>query len=115
MAQQRGTNWTVLIAGGALFFSLGNTVIGALIGGTDKLDKRVAKIEEDLTWKYLSKEIAGKDFAYVNAALADLKLNKVDRDIYEQKLQSLERVLGFQRERIMDLDRRVNHRPLPPP
>lgn len=103
----KGTNWTVIIAGGALFFSLGNTVIGALLGGTDKLDKRVGVIENDLTWKYLSKEIAAKDLGYINAALHDLKVEKVDRDVYEQKMQTIERILGFQRERIMELEKRL--------
>lgn len=106
MAQAKGTNWTVIIAGGALFFSLGNTIISSLLGGTDKLDKRVTQIENDLTWKYLSKEIAGKDLGYINAALHDLKVEKIDKDVYEQKIVTLERIMAFQRERIMELERR---------
>lgn len=106
MPGQKGTNWSVLIAGGALFLTIASSVLNAVIGGTDKLEKRVGQIENDLTWKYVSKEIAAKDFGFISMAIGDLKAGKVDRDVYEQRLTALERMINFQRERILELERR---------
>lgn len=106
MPQQRGTNWTVMIAGGALVLSFGSTVINALINSSDKLEKRVGQLEQDLTWKYLSKEVAAKDLNFINQSLLDLKIGKTDKDVYEQRMAQLERMIVFQRERILELERR---------
>lgn len=106
MPGQKGTNWSVLIAGSALFLTIAGSVVNAVIGGTDKLDKRVGQIENDLTWKYVNKEVAAKDFGFIAQAISDLKGGKVDKDIHEQRLTALEKMVVFQRERILELERR---------
>lgn len=111
MAQPRGTNWSVLIAAGALFLTIAGSILNALTGGTEKLDKRVGQIENDLTWKYVSKELAAKDIGFITAAIADLKTQKVDKDIHDQKIISLERTIQFQRERILELERKLFAKP----
>lgn len=106
MPVQRGTNWSVLIAGIALFLTIAGSVLNAIIGGTDKLEKRVGQIENDLTWKYVSKEVAAKDLGYITYAITELKSGKVDKDVYEQRMTALERMVVFQRERILELERK---------
>ncbi len=103
-----GTNWSVLIAAGAIIFSIGSTVFGVLSGGNEKLEKRVGKIEDDLPWKYVSRELLAKDVDYVKAALIELKRSKTEQEVYDQKVASLERQVSLLRERLKDLDHSVN-------
>lgn len=102
------TDWSVIIAGCALAFAAISGGFSFLTGGNDKLEKRVTVIEETMTWKYITKEVAAKDIVYIERALADLKVSKTDKDIYDQKVASLERQIGLLRERLKDLDHSVN-------
>lgn len=103
-----GTNWAYIIAGSALFFSVASTVIGQVSGGTEKLEKRVGAIEDALNWKYVSKEFAAKDFVLIDRALTDLKISKVDRDVWEMKTTSTDRQLTILRDHIKDIERANN-------
>lgn len=103
-----GANWTVIIAGGALFLTVANSVLGAVFGGSEKIEKRVSKIEDDLPWKYVSKEVLAKDIDYLRGAVSKLERSKTEQDVYEQKVVSLDRQLSLLRERLKDLDHSVN-------
>ena len=100
-----GTNWAYIIAGGALFFSVASTVISQVSGGTEKLEKRSSKIEDDLAWKYTAREFVAKDIQFIDRNIVDLKTHKVDRDVYEQKIASVDRQFVILREHIKELER----------
>lgn len=111
MANGKGTintNWSVLIAAGALILAIAGNVFGVLSGGTEKIEKRVSQIENDLPWKYVSKEVLAKDIDYLRGAVAKLERSKTEQDVYEQKVTSIERQLSLLRERLKDLDHSVN-------
>lgn len=108
-ANRGGTNWSVLISGGALLVAVGVPAINALTGGTEKLEKRVATIEDALTWKYVSKELAAKDLTYTERTLTDLKSSKVDRDVYDMLVANHERRLNFLRDAIRELEKARNN------
>lgn len=56
---------------------------------------------------YESKELAKKDIDRLSAEVSRLRANKVQRDLYEQQLATLQRILGYQRESISKLRAQV--------
>jgi hypothetical protein len=100
-----GTNWGYIFAGSAVALTVIVNLLGWLTSGNEKLEKRVSAIEDALTWKYVSKELAQKDLAYTAAAVADLKTSKVDRDVYDLTLANHERRLNFLRDAIRELEK----------
>lgn len=101
-------NWAVLIAAGALVLSLTSNVLNVVSGGTDKLDKRLSKVEDDLAYKFATRDLLTKDINLVDRALGELKNGKVERDVYEQKQASIDRQIGLLREHVKEVDRSVN-------
>jgi len=102
------TNWAVLISGAAVVISITSNVLGVVSGGTEKLEKRVTKIEEDIAYKFVTRELLAKDIGYVDRTLNDLKNGKVERDVYEQKSASVDRQLSLVRDQVKEVDRSVN-------
>lgn len=107
-AKNGSTNWSVIIAGAAVLISITGNVLGVISGGTEKLEKRVAKIEDDMAYKFVTRDIAAKDISLIDRALTELKGGKVDRDVYEQKSASIDRQLSLVREHVKEVDRSVN-------
>lgn len=109
MASRNGrTNWAVIIAGGALGLTLIMNVLGYAGRDTERLDKRLTQVENDLTWKYVTKEYISRDLVFLNRILDELKKEKLDTDVYDQKIPSIERQIVLLRERQQELDRSVN-------
>lgn len=104
------TNWTVLIAGAALFLTTAGGIWSLVNpkGDTERLEKRIQVVEDALQWKFVSKELLAKDIEFVRIQLLDLKGSKTDKDIYDQKTASLERQITLLRDRLKDLDHSVN-------
>jgi hypothetical protein len=100
-----GTNWGYIFAGSAVALTVIVNLLGWLTSGNEKLEKRVNTIEDALTWKYVSKELAAKDFGFIDRTLNDLKANKTDRDIYEQRSASIDRQMAILREHLKEIDR----------
>lgn len=98
------TNWGWIFGGGAIALTVITNLLSFLTGGTEKLEKRVSKIEDDLNWKYINKDFVAKDINFIDRALTELKNNKVDRDLYEQKMVSHERQLSILRENLKALE-----------
>ena len=103
-----GTNWSVIIAAGALVLALASNVLSVVSGGTEKLEKRVSQIESDLAWKFASKEIVAKDIGFIDRQITELKTSKTDRAVYDQEIATLRRIQEVQRGRLRDLDHSVN-------
>lgn len=103
-----GTNWSLIIAGGAVIITLVANLLSFITGGNEKLEKRVGNIEQDLAWKFVSKEIAAKDIGFIERNITELKTSKVDRDVYEMQVTSYTRQISILREHLKELDRSVN-------
>jgi EAL domain-containing protein (putative c-di-GMP-specific phosphodiesterase class I) len=120
-ANNDGTNWSLVIAGTALFITFAGG-IWSLINpkgdterlekqfqaATDVLGKRIQVVEDALQWKYPSKELLAKDVEFVRLAIKELQTHKVDKDVYEQKMSSVDNSLRISRERVKDLEHSVN-------
>lgn len=105
-----GTNWTILIAGAALLLTFASGIWGLINpkGDTERIEKRVTAIEDALSWKYVNRDFLQKDVNFFTSAISELKAGKTDRDVYEQKVVSIENSLRILRERVRDLDHSVN-------
>ena len=109
-AKEGGTNWSILIAGAALFLTFAGGIWSIVNpkGDTERIEKRLAVIEDALQWKYPSKELLAKDIEVIRQTLKDLKTDKVDKDVYEQKTSSMDNSIRINRERTKDLEHSVN-------
>lgn len=103
-----GTNWGYIFGGAAVGLTVILNILGYFTSGTEKLEKRVNTIEQDLAWKYVNKELAAKDIGFIERTLADLKSGKVDRNVYDMKAASVDRQLALLRDHYKDLDRSIN-------
>src|ERR1044072_5568254 len=105
-----GTDWSILIAGAALTLTFAGGIWSLVNpkGDTERIEKRLQIIEDALQWKYPSKELLAKDIEYLRAAASQLEKNKIDRDVYEQKMSSIDNSIRIQRERTKDLEHSVN-------
>lgn len=104
------TNWTVLIAGAALFLTTAGGIWSLVNpkGDTERLEKRIQTVEDALAWKFVSKELLAKDIEFLRLQILDLRGGKTEKDVYEQKVGQLDNSLRILRERLKDLDHSVN-------
>lgn len=106
----RGPNWSILIAGSAMIITFAGG-LWSLVNpqrDTEKIEKRLAVLEESLSWKYVTKESAIKDLVLIDRSVTELKVTKTDKDIYDQKVTSIDRQISLLRDRLKDLDHSVN-------
>ena len=109
-AARSGPDWSILIAGSALAITFAGG-LWTLVNpqrDTERLEKRVAVLEDSLTWKYVSKELLLKDMSYIDRSLITLKTEKIDKDVYEQRMSTSDKRFEWLLGKIQDIDRSVN-------
>lgn len=109
-AARSGPDWTILIAGAALLLTFASGLWGLINPqrDTERMEKRLSAVENDLAWKYVNKELLAKDVDVVKRDLLELKMHKVDKEVYEQKIQGSDKRFEWLLGRVNEMDRSVN-------